>query len=37
MGGDFDGDLAYSQEPDPERENHHTVNVMYTTSLSLTH
>lgn len=29
--------LSYSQEPDPEREHHHTVNVIYTTSMSLTH
>lgn len=29
--------LSYSQEPDPAREHHHTVNVIYTTSMSLTH
>lgn len=37
MGGDFDGDLAYSQVPAPARDHHHTVNVTYTTSMSLTH
>lgn len=28
--------LAYSQTHDPPREYHHTVNVTYTTSMSLT-
>lgn len=29
--------LSYSQVPAPAREHHHTVNVIYTTSMSLTH
>ena len=37
MGGDFDGCLSYSQLHVPAREHHRTVNVTYTTSMSLTH
>lgn len=29
--------LSYSQTHAPPREHHHTVNVTYTTSMSLTH